>query len=96
MHSRVVSFPADHGAVGGASHEAVQRLPGGQRMVPRTHGRGHLVACAGAAQVPQPNGPADVPEAVHPRHSALKVNLLFALRVFLLLLYAVVLQGVAF
>lgn len=43
---------ADNGAVGRTSHKAVQCLSGGQRLVLRTHGQRHLVACAGAAQVP--------------------------------------------
>lgn len=35
--------------MGGARDEAVQRVGGGVRMVPRTYGRRHVVAYAGAS-----------------------------------------------
>lgn len=68
-----VIFVADHGTVGRASHKAVQCLPGGKHMVPRTYGQGHLVACTGTAQMSQPNGTTNVSATLHSRHSTFKV-----------------------
>lgn len=66
---------ADHGAVGRIGDETVQRLSGGLRLVPRTHGGGHLVAGSGTTEMSQSDGSTNVPAALHSRHSTTQVNL---------------------
>lgn len=59
------ALSAYYGAVGGASHETIQRLPRGVHLVFGTYGKGHLVASAGITEMSQPDGSSDVPTALY-------------------------------